>query len=61
MQGTTNHFITKNQQIFFLRQIRTHNERFLYSTGLLNFKAHVKEHNISIRLLYNYGNDKGSC
>ena len=61
MQGTINYFITKalkkSANLFFLRQIIIHNEIFLYSTRILNFKAHVKKHNISIRLWYNYGND----
>ena len=54
MQGTINYFISKalknSANIFFLRKIIIHNKIFLYCTRILNFKVHVKEHNISMKM-----------
>ena len=60
MHGKINYIISKalkkSANLFFLRPIIIHNEIFLYSTRILTFKEHIKKHNISTRLLYNYGN-----
>ena len=50
MQGTINYFITKEKIFFVTRQIIIHNKIFLYSTRILNFKAHNKDLNISMKM-----------